>query len=44
MREFFDLRADPYETRNLLKRSLTSVQRNRLNYLNGELDKLLASR
>ena len=44
VREFFDLQADPYETRNLLKRSLTSVQRNRLNYLNGQLDKLLASR
>ncbi len=44
VREFFDLQADPYETKNLLKRSLTSVQRNRLNYLNGELDKLLASR
>ena len=44
VREFFDLQADPYETKNLLKRRLTSVQRNRLNYLNGELDKLLASR
>ena len=43
MREFFDLQADPYETQNLLNRSLTSVQRNRLNYLNGQLDKLLAS-
>ena len=34
VREFFDLQTDPYETKNLLKRSLTSAQRNRLNYLN----------
>lgn len=44
VREFFDLKNDPYETRNLLKQTLTATQRNRLNYLNRELDRLLATR
>ena len=44
VREFFDLQTDPYETKNLLKNTLTSTQKKKLNYLDGELDKLLATR
>jgi arylsulfatase A-like enzyme len=41
-REFYDLRADPYETRNLLAKKLTLVQRKNLNSLSQQLDSLLA--
>jgi hypothetical protein len=44
VREFFDLQTDPYETRYLLKKTLTSAQRSRLGYLDKELGKLIASR
>ncbi len=44
VREFFDLQTDPYETKNLLKRKLTSTQRSRLNYLDRQLDALLQTR
>jgi iduronate 2-sulfatase len=43
-REFFDLQNDPYEKTNLLQRTLTATERDRLNYLNAELDRLLATR
>jgi arylsulfatase A-like enzyme len=43
-REFFDLVNDPYEKRNLLKRTLTSTQRTNLNRLDTALDDLLATR
>lgn len=43
-REFFDLQDDPYETKNLLQRTLTAAERGRLDYLNAELDRLLATR
>lgn len=41
-REFYDLTADPYETRNLLARRLTSVQARNLNRLSQQLESLLA--
>ena len=44
VREFFDLQADPYETKNLLKVRLTSAQKTRLTYLDGQLDALLRTR
>ena len=43
-REFFDLQTGPYETENLLQDTLTSTQKEKLNYLDGELDELLATR
>jgi arylsulfatase A-like enzyme len=43
-REFFDLQNDPYEKTNLLQRTLTTTERSRLDYLNAELDRLLATR
>lgn len=44
MREFFDLQQDPYEKKNLLQKTLTAAQRTKLNYLDGQLDRLLATR
>jgi hypothetical protein len=38
----FDLQNDPYETKNLLKRTPTAAQRSKLTYLDTELDKLPA--
>ncbi|MGE3739533.1 MAG: sulfatase-like hydrolase/transferase [Geminicoccaceae bacterium] len=43
-REFFDLKKDPYEKKNLLKKKLTNAQKKKLNKLNSELDKLIATR
>lgn len=42
-REFYDLKADPYETRNLLGRTLTAAQRSNLGTLDGRLDALIAT-
>ena len=43
-REFFDLAKDPYEKNNLLGGSLSVDQATKLNFLDGELDRLLATR
>ena len=43
VRDFFDLQNDPYEKVNLLKKTLTSTQKTKINYLNGQLDALLAT-
>ena len=42
-REFYDLRADPYETRNLLGTALTTAQRSNLNTLDSRLVALIAT-
>ena len=42
-REFYDLRADPYEKKNLLTGTLTSSQKTNLNTLQARLDSLLAT-
>jgi arylsulfatase A-like enzyme len=42
-REFYDLRADPYETKNLLGTALTTNQTNNLNTLDSRLDALIAT-
>lgn len=44
VREFFDLQKDPYEKANLLKKKLTSDQTKKLNNLNLQLDRLIATR
>ena len=44
VREFFDLQKDPYEKNNLLNRTLTSAQKSKLNNLNTQLDRLIATR
>jgi arylsulfatase B len=44
VREFFDLAKDPYEKNNLINRKLTATQKAKLNSLDGELDRLQATR
>jgi arylsulfatase A-like enzyme len=41
-RAFYDLKADPYETKNLLLRTLTATQRSNLTALTTQMDALLA--
>ena len=43
-REFYDLAADPFETKNLIGGTLTAAQRSNLDTLNRQLDELIASR
>ena len=43
-REFFDLKADPYELRNLLDRPMTDLELNRLSALDRRMEDLLATR
>ena len=43
-REFYDLAADPFETRNLIGTALTTTQRSNLDGLTGQLNALIASR
>ena len=43
-REFYNLAADPFETRNLLGRTLTTTEKSNLGTLNRQLDTLLATR
>jgi hypothetical protein len=43
-REFYDLSTDAFETRNLLRQTLTSTQSQRLRELDQRLDALLATR
>ena len=44
VREFFDLQKDPYEKKNLLKKTADRDADERLNTLNGQLDALIATR
>ena len=43
-REFYDLAADPFETRNLIGTALTTTQRSNLESLTSQLNALIASR
>ena len=42
-RSFYDLSSDPYETTNLLSRTLTTTQRSNLDTLTGQMNNLLAT-
>lgn len=44
VRESFDLAKDPYEKNNLANKKLTATQKAKLNSLDGELDRLQATR
>lgn len=44
VREFFDLVKDPYEKNNLINKKLTATQKAKLDALDGELDRLQATR